>query len=74
MPSECNLEDGEGRCTADDGFPCAACEQRQELEYLHYRTLYDMAPLSERDPDRYRSEMLDAGRGHLLSRDPTKRP
>lgn len=57
-------EDGERVCDCgDEGRLCGACAY---AEQLYWRALWDSAPLSERDPQDYRRQMIDAGRGHLL--------
>lgn len=62
----CNLEDGEGRCTANDGLPCDACEKRFDAEASYWRNRWHSASPEERDPDGYARYMVDAGRGHLV--------
>lgn len=65
-------------CTGDDslcpeqhetGELCAECERLLELETAYWRREYQTATMAERDPKRYREEMIDAGRGHLLRED-----
>lgn len=64
------------RCTADLGHPCDAggrdeygdpigCESCRAIED-DMRREWAVASPEERDPERYRREMIDAGRGHLL--------
>lgn len=58
-------------CGEDDSFSvCPACAEKifaeQEADMLAAKREYDITPLSERDPERYRREMIEAGRGHLL--------
>ncbi len=62
----CNREDREGRCNANDGEPCDDCAERAETEAAYWFGQWKVAPLEERDPDRYRTEMREAGRGHLV--------
>lgn len=49
---------------------CRACfdkhEAEQEATARRYKAEYDAAPLSERNPEQYRREMIEAGRGHLV--------
>lgn len=57
-------EDGEDVCECgDEGRMCEQCESAESAYWL---AQWKIAPLSERDPERYRQEMKDAGRGHLL--------
>lgn len=57
-------EDGERVCQCgDEGrlcVPCAGKEARYWLEQYLTSTLF------ERDPERYRRELIEAGRGHLV--------
>lgn len=56
-------EEPETYCEHNDQWICHLC---REKEASRWKNEYDAAPLSERDPKRYREEMIDAGRGHLL--------
>lgn len=57
-------EDGERVCECgDEGRLCAFCAA---ADAAYWWSKYKNAPLSERDPEAYEQEMLDAGRGHLL--------
>lgn len=58
-------EDGEstGRPCGDEGERCEACEKEEEDYWF---SQFRKTPLSESDPEKYREEMKDAGRGHLL--------
>lgn len=62
----CNRDDREGRCDADDGLPCGECQATFAAEAAYWRGEWKVAPLSEWDPAKYRAEMRDAGRGHLV--------
>lgn len=46
-----------------DAWFCPACRAATEA---YWRAQYAVASPEERDPERYRREMIDAGRGHLL--------
>ena len=53
---ECETdEDGQHFC-----FPC------QDAEQAYWLGQYRVTALKDRDPERYRREMIDAGRRHLL--------
>jgi hypothetical protein len=55
------------RCDAgEDGDPCPACQAHQAESMADARRAWAVASPEERDPVRYREEMRDAGRGHLL--------
>ncbi len=62
----CTYEDREGRCDANDGEPCADCESRRARECAYWLGQWRVATLEERDPERYRAEMIEAGRGRLV--------
>jgi hypothetical protein len=66
--SSCNYEDGEGRCTADDGFPCEACEERTADEAAYWLGQWRAASPAEKDPAKYERDMVDAGRGEQVRR------
>ncbi len=68
MTTPCSREDREGRCDADDGFPCADCERRASVEAAYWYAQFKLATLEERDPARYIAELIDAGRIHLVKR------
>lgn len=58
-------------CGEDDYFHvCPDCAEKinaeQEATARRYKAEYDAAPLSERNPEQYRREVIEAGRGHLL--------
>ena len=53
----------------ETGELCAECERLLAIETAYWRREYEVAPLAERDPKRYREEMIDGGRGHLLRED-----
>lgn len=55
--------DSEGQCF---------CEPCRNEEFAYWKSLWDAAPLSERDPEEYRRQMIEAGRGHLLPPDWSK--
>jgi len=66
MTAECTADLGR-RCDAGpDGEPCESCQEYEAASMADARRSYDVACLAERDPERYASEMRDAGRGHLL--------
>lgn len=57
-------QDGERVCDCgDEGRMCESCS---EAEATYWKALWDVTPLSERDPERYEQEMREAGRAHLL--------
>ena len=62
----CNRDDNDGRCNADDGLPCADCERRLDLETAQWLREFRVAPLSERNPDEYRRQLRESGRGRLV--------
>lgn len=59
---ECNA-DLDHPCDADGGAPCPSCRVSIEEGMREARATYHMRPI---DPDKYREDMIDAGRGHLL--------
>lgn len=63
----CDYDDSEGRgCTGNDGEPCAVCAARDAAEYAYWAVESRTVTLAEGDPERYRREMAEAGRGGLL--------
>jgi hypothetical protein len=57
-------EDGERVCQCgDEGRACEACAA---AEYAYWSSLWAVTPADERDPEKYRQDMIEAGRGHLL--------
>lgn len=64
----CTYEDREGRCDADDGEPCEACMKRDAQTMAYWLGQWKVASPEERDPEKYRAEMIEAGRGHLVRR------
>ena len=62
----CNRDDNDGRCNSDDGLPCVDCERRLEEEVAYWFREFRVAPLSERNPDEYRQQLREAGRGRLV--------
>jgi hypothetical protein len=59
--TNCNA-DLDHPCDADDGEPCARCAE----EHLSFAREWAVASPEERNTERYRSELIEAGRGHLL--------
>lgn len=56
----------------DDSFQlCPVCAEaelaNQEATMAASWREYTIAPLSERNPEQYRQDMIDAGRAHLLA-------
>ncbi len=51
------------RCSESGDVICQKCRDDEEA---YWRDQYSIAPLSERDPEEYRRQMIDAGRGHLV--------
>lgn len=50
-----------------DGEPCESCQAYREASMADARRSYAVRSPAERDPAQYREDMIDAGRGHLLS-------
>ncbi len=67
-PAPCTYKDREGRCDADDGFPCAKCVERDMASAAYWAGQWVVASPEERDPEKYRAEMIEAGRGRLVRR------
>jgi len=71
--SGCNL-DSDG-CTGGidpdtlEPGPCDECREWAEAEMRRSRREWAVASPEERDPEGYRRDMIDAGRGHLLGKD-----
>ena len=64
----CNYADNEGKgCTANDGEPCESCAAKEIEEMRYWSRLYEVATLEEKDPEAYRRNLIESGRGHLLS-------
>ena len=62
-------------CTADldhpcdggnNGDPCADCQRTRAEWSARFRREYNQASDAERNPEQYRQDMIEAGRGHLL--------
>lgn len=53
--------------TYEDEADVWVCWPCRDARMREMKATYDAAPLSERNPDQYRRDMRDAGRGHLLS-------
>jgi hypothetical protein len=51
------------RCAESGDIICQKCRDDEEA---YWRGLYEATPVSERNPEQYRRQMIDAGRGHLL--------
>lgn len=72
-PVDTDLVDMERFPVGDDDSIqlCPACAAEwfadQHAEMTAARRDYDIAPLSERNPEQYRQDMIAAGRGHLLA-------
>lgn len=64
----CTYVNREGNCDANDGDPCDSCVAEQEAELAYWRGRWQVASPEEKDPDKYRAEMREAGRGHLVRR------
>lgn len=63
-PNPVTDEDGERVCECgDEGRLCESCATELAAYWL---AEYRIAPLSERDPERYRQTLIEAGRGHLV--------
>lgn len=67
-PKPCTYEDREGRCDADDGFPCAKCVAEEAADMAYWAGQWAVASPEERGPEKYRAEMIEAGRGRLVRR------
>lgn len=61
--------DGRPCTDPETGEMCAQCEATIRIEMAMHRAEYDRAILSERDPRAYAEELVEAGRGHLLTED-----
>lgn len=53
-------------CDANDGEPCESCELSFQEESAYWAKYWRTASPEERDPEGYRRDMIDAGRGHLI--------
>lgn len=62
----CNSNDRDGQCDANDGEPCDACEAERDAERKYWLGRWKVASPAERDPEKYRADLIDAGRGHLV--------
>jgi hypothetical protein len=67
---ECNADEGHP-CTAgspedDDGIPCAACAAYDAEMMRQTAAAWAVASPEERDPERYRRDMIECGRGRLV--------
>lgn len=62
----CNNEDREGRCDANDGEPCDGCVAARKEEHDFFLAQWRVASPEEKDPERYRREMREAGRASNL--------
>lgn len=66
---ECNADEGHP-CDANDGEPCDKCRDYLEGESAYWADYFSggmhAACKEECDPEGYRQDMKDAGRGHLL--------
>lgn len=60
-----NSNDGRP-CRTDEGEPCAQCQATIDEEDRYWSAQWVVASPEERNPERYRREMIEAGRGHLL--------
>lgn len=62
--------DGEKNCSEGvDGEWCLACITAWQRDYSYWKAQWDAATDAERDPEKYRESMIDAGRGHLVKGD-----
>lgn len=69
-PSNCT-EDGEYRCTGgidEDGEPgpCADCVADAEQQRAYFGAMWAGSSSGERNPEQYRRDMVEGGRGYLL--------
>jgi hypothetical protein len=53
----------------ETGENCAACQAHHDYWHRIYRAEWAVASPAERDPEGYRRDMIDGGRGHLLRED-----
>jgi len=53
-------------CDANDGEPCSSCAEWLAVVGDEMRREWKAASPQERDPEKYRQDMIDAGRGHLV--------
>lgn len=56
-------ENPETHCAESDQWICEKCRSETEA---YWRAQYNAAPLYDRNPEQYRQEMREAGRGHLV--------
>lgn len=59
--------DGRPCTDAETGEPCAQCQAAVLEQIRLWRAQYDGASPAERDPAGYATDMVEAGRGHLLT-------
>lgn len=64
---DCNA-DYKHPCDANDGEPCEDCAAYLKESEAEARREWLTASPEEKDPERYRQGMIDAGRGHLVRR------
>jgi hypothetical protein len=64
---ECNV-DADG-CTADDGESCPECVAYLKAAEAEAGRAWAVASPYEKNPKKYREDMRDAGRDHLLPDD-----
>jgi hypothetical protein len=74
LPLECNADlgnpcDAGGLDDNGDPIPCLDCQASYRDSHAEAWREWQAASPEERDPEGYRRDMVDAGRGHLL-RDP----
>jgi hypothetical protein len=62
----CEHADSYGCRAGEDGEPCAEYQKAMEEEDRYWRAQWAAASPAERDPERYRADMIEADRGHLL--------
>ncbi len=65
MSDICNA-DLDHPCDALDGEPCPKCAEWHAQEMRYWARQWAAASPAEKDPEGYRRDMIEAGRGHLL--------
>jgi hypothetical protein len=63
MSVECNADLDHPCDSGDEGAPCPSCRASIEEGMREARRTLHLRPI---DPDAYRRDMIDCGRGHLL--------
>lgn len=62
----CNVDLDHPCDGGEDGAPCESCAEYIRQEEAYWKRQWVVASPAERDPEGYRRDMIEAGRGHLL--------